>query len=87
MFGLPALADDVQRLARGDVSAGPVAQRHARAVVGRGACAHPDGASRFVTSGLALLAPEIELHRRHGNCGRPVRGQIGSPAAQRRAVR
>jgi len=87
MFGLPALADDVRRLARGDASAGPVAQRHARAVVGRGACAHPDGASRFVTSGLALLGPEIEVHRRHGNCGRPVRGQIGAPTPQRRAAR
>ena len=80
-FGLPALAADVVRLARGDASAGPVAQRHARAVVGRGACAHPDGASRFVTSGLASLGAEIETHRRHGHCGRPVLGQIGAPVA------
>ncbi|MDP9094080.1 MAG: oxidoreductase, partial [Actinomycetota bacterium] len=42
MFGLPALARDVEALRRGDRSAIEIALRHAHAVDGRGACAHPD---------------------------------------------
>jgi NADH:ubiquinone oxidoreductase subunit F (NADH-binding) len=71
-FGLPALAQDV---ARGDIAA---ALRHAAAVEGRGACHHPDGAVRFVTSALHLLRDEVERHRMSG-CGRPVRGQLPVP--------
>ena len=71
-FGLPALAHDV---ARGDLAA---ALRHAAAVDRRGACRHPDGAARFVTSALHLLRDEIERHRM-GGCGRPVRGQLVVP--------
>jgi len=71
-FGLPALAHDV---ARGDLAA---ALRHAAAVDRRGACRHPDGAARFVTSALHLLRDEIERHRM-GDCGRPVRGQLVVP--------
>jgi NADH:ubiquinone oxidoreductase subunit F (NADH-binding) len=72
-YGLPALAHD---LARGDI---PAALRHATAVDGRGACHHPDGAVRFITSALHLLRDEIERHR-IGGCGRPVRGQLPVPA-------
>lgn len=76
-FGLPALAHDVAALYAGDASA-PV-RRHAHAVTGRGACRHPDGAARFVTSALAVLGDEIDRHR-FGGCGRPVLGQLGVPA-------
>ena len=72
-FGLPALAHD---LARGDIQA---ALRHAAVVDGRGACHHPDGAVRFITSALHVLRDEIERHRM-GGCGRPVRGQLAVPA-------
>jgi NADH:ubiquinone oxidoreductase subunit F (NADH-binding) len=37
-------------------------------VVGRGACAHPDGAARFVTSSLGLFGAEFDDHARHGLC-------------------
>jgi NADH:ubiquinone oxidoreductase subunit F (NADH-binding) len=74
-FGLPALATDIAALEHGNPAALPAAERHADLVVGRGACAHPDGASRFVRSGLAVLRDEIALHRR-GGCGRPVLGQL-----------
>ena len=84
-FGLPALAADVAALAAGGPgvdrgaakrSAGR-AQRgrvsatfaHARTVTGRGACAHPDGSSRFVTSALHVLRDETERHVA-GGCGR-----------------
>jgi NADH:ubiquinone oxidoreductase subunit F (NADH-binding) len=74
-FGLPALAGDVAALTAGR-PATAVALHHARLVQGRGACAHPDGASRFVTSGLHLLHDEVERHASAGGCGRPVRGQL-----------
>jgi NADH:ubiquinone oxidoreductase subunit F (NADH-binding) len=75
MFGLPALAQDVSALRRGQPSAVEVALRHARSVDGRGACAHPDGTARFVTSALHLLQDETHLHL-HGGCGRPTRGHL-----------
>jgi NADH:ubiquinone oxidoreductase subunit F (NADH-binding) len=73
-FGLPALAADVRALTRGDTRGLSSAFVHARAVEGRGACAHPDGAVRFAVSGLHLLRDETEQHLAHGTCGRPVRG-------------
>lgn len=75
LFGLPALAADVQALHRGHPAAVANAFGHARAVDGRGACKHPDGAARFVTSALHLLQDETDAHR-HGGCGRPVLGRL-----------
>jgi len=34
----------------------------------RGACSHPDGAVRFVTSALSVFAHEFSDHARHGQC-------------------
>lgn len=75
-FGLPALAADVQALVAGHPAAAGNAFGHARAVDGRGACAHPDGAARFVTSGLRLLQEELFDHAHRGGCGRPVAGRL-----------
>jgi NADH:ubiquinone oxidoreductase subunit F (NADH-binding) len=74
-FGLPALAADVGAIAAGAPAVG-AAFDHARVVTGRGACAHPDGASRFVVSGLHLLHDETDRHRQYGGCGRPVLGRL-----------
>ena len=80
-FGLPALAADVAALAAGRDTGPAAAFGHARVVTGRGACAHPDGAARFVTSGLHLLHDENDQHARYGTCGRPVLGRlpVGGP--------
>jgi NADH:ubiquinone oxidoreductase subunit F (NADH-binding) len=75
LFGLPALARDVDALRHGHPSAAEVAFRHARLVDGRGACAHPDGAARFVTSALHVLREETERHL-DGGCGRPTLGRL-----------
>ena len=75
MFGLPAIVNDLSALSRGADSV-PALQRHAAQVTGRGACAHPDGAARFITSGIAAIAGELQAHRRRGSCGRPVLGQL-----------
>jgi hypothetical protein len=45
-------------------------------VTGRGACAHPDGAARFVLSGLATLAGEVRAHAAGNGCGRQDRGLL-----------
>ncbi|SHH19640.1 NADH:ubiquinone oxidoreductase, NADH-binding subunit (chain F) [Jatrophihabitans endophyticus] len=81
-FGLPALAADVRALAAGSAAAVSDALGHARAVDGRGACAHPDGAARFVVSAVHLLHEETDRHREHGGCGRPVLGQLPLAAAR-----
>jgi NADH:ubiquinone oxidoreductase subunit F (NADH-binding) len=79
-FGLPAMASAaVAALAGGPAERGDhadLAARYGALAAGRGACAHPDGAARFVTSGLGLLGAELDQHRRHGGCGRPVLGQL-----------
>ncbi len=68
--GLPRIAAALTELARPH---GPGRQtredagRWAGLVTGRGACAHPDGTARFVTSALAVFAPELARHRR-GQC-------------------
>jgi NADH:ubiquinone oxidoreductase subunit F (NADH-binding) len=59
-----------------------VAERHARMVTGRGACAHPDGAARFVLSGLATLADEVRTHQSNGSCGRADQAHLPMTRAQ-----
>lgn len=65
--GLPVLADEARALA-----AGADTRRRMREltglVTGRGACAHPDGTSRLVTSLLTRLADRVEAHLDHA-CG------------------
>ena len=73
--GLPALADEVRGLAEGADT-----RRRLRELTGlvrgRGACAHPDGTARLVTSLLTGLDDHVESHLAQG-CGcratRPVR--------------
>jgi NADH:ubiquinone oxidoreductase subunit F (NADH-binding) len=64
LFGLAAMADalellDIDRL-----------RRLAPQVAGRGACAHPTGATRFVASAVRVFAGEIDRHRA-GRCSGP----------------
>ena len=76
-FGLPALATELARLAAGPGDPANVA-RLAAVVTGRGACAHPDGAARFVRSGLAALVGELQVHRAYGTCRRSDLGQLAT---------
>jgi NADH:ubiquinone oxidoreductase subunit F (NADH-binding) len=68
--GLNAIAGALADVSEG--VGGPSALRDIRhwagLVVGRGACAHPDGAARFVTSALNVFAGEFEDHALHGPC-------------------
>lgn len=69
-FGLPAIADDVARLAAGradDALAGRLTRRLGQ-VTGRGACAHPTGAVRLAGSMLRVFADDVRAHHRGHPC-------------------
>jgi NADH:ubiquinone oxidoreductase subunit F (NADH-binding) len=71
-FGLPAIATAFERLASGGADAPNALERLARLVpqvAGRGACAHPTGATRLVASALRVFAQEIDRHRAGSCCG------------------
>ena len=70
VFGLDAIADTFEQLAIGN--ADTRAQRRLAALAslaeGRGACSHPDGVARMVSSALEVFAEELDDHARHGPC-------------------
>jgi NADH:ubiquinone oxidoreductase subunit F (NADH-binding) len=68
LFGLDAVAGEVERLAAGGTSSLARLRRWLGQVDGRGACSHPDGAVRLIRSALALFADELEQHAQ-GWCG------------------
>jgi NADH:ubiquinone oxidoreductase subunit F (NADH-binding) len=69
-FGLPAIADDLARLAAGQADEGllPRLERRLRHVNGRGACRHPDGAVALVQSALSVFGADVALHSRGATC-------------------
>ncbi|MEP6954572.1 MAG: NADH-ubiquinone oxidoreductase-F iron-sulfur binding region domain-containing protein [Solirubrobacteraceae bacterium] len=70
VHGLAAIAAEVAavRAGRADRHALDRLRGWSGQIAGRGACHHPDGSSRFLTTALALFEPELELHRRFGAC-------------------
>jgi NADH:ubiquinone oxidoreductase subunit F (NADH-binding) len=70
VHGLPAIADELARLARGQGDDDNLARLHRRLreVNGRGACRHPDGAVALVRSALAIFATDIAAHERGEPC-------------------
>lgn len=62
LFGLSAVAGEIQRLADGRTSALSNLRRWLGQVDGRGACHHPDGAVRLVRSALNVFGDELERH-------------------------
>jgi len=70
LFGLPALAGSVRRLAD---SSAPRGERRRlvedlRAVAGRGACHHPDGSVRLIGSMLSVFGEHVDHHARGRRC-------------------
>ena len=68
--GLAAVADELVRVCAGSAGRRALAEilRWCQLAAGRGACAHPDGAASFVTSGLRVFSAEFSDHARHGPC-------------------
>jgi NADH:ubiquinone oxidoreductase subunit F (NADH-binding)/ferredoxin len=77
-LGLPAIARSLQALAAGTatVEAMSGVLQGTQVVKGRGACHHPDGSSRFVTTALETFSEDVAVHMAKGTCGRPVRGVL-----------
>jgi NADH:ubiquinone oxidoreductase subunit F (NADH-binding) len=73
VFGLPAIAGDLEQLWAGRADRGSLERiLHRSATVdGRGACRHPDGVVRLVRSALAVFADDARAHAE----GRPCDGQ------------
>ena len=69
LFGLDAIAGEVQRLAEGRTSDLAMLQRWLGQVNGRGACSHPDGAVRLISSALTVFAAELDRHAQGWCCG------------------
>jgi NADH:ubiquinone oxidoreductase subunit F (NADH-binding) len=70
VYGLPAIADDLTRLAEGrsDPALMPRLLRRLDQVEGRGACRHPDGVVGLVRSGLRVFAAELATHAQGRPC-------------------
>jgi NADH:ubiquinone oxidoreductase subunit F (NADH-binding) len=87
LHGLRAIADAFDRVARG---AGDAAEhtrllRWGADVTGRGACRHPDGAARFLATGLDVFASEIDRHQA-GRCDAVRAPSMPLPSTRRRAA-
>jgi NADH:ubiquinone oxidoreductase subunit F (NADH-binding) len=70
VFGLDAIARELERGAAGGRCDLPRVRRWLRDVTGRGACRHPDGTALMIASALRVFRAEIGLHAR-GWCSAP----------------
>ena len=70
VYGLPAIADDIARLARGDADPALMSRltRRLDQVDRRGACRHPDGAVQLVRSALNVFAADVNAHLHGAPC-------------------
>ena len=86
--GLDAIAATMHQLATGTAShnAWSDLERWSRDMRRRGACQHPDGAIRFITSALRTFEPELRDHARRGPCDRCA-GPPVLPSPVRAALR
>ena len=82
VFGLPAIASEVERLGDGRGIDTGLLCRWLGQVDGRGGCAHPGGAVRLVRSALRAFGPELSLHAA-GRCRGPT-GMLPLPPCGRR---
>jgi NADH:ubiquinone oxidoreductase subunit F (NADH-binding) len=70
VYGLAALAELLGRIARGRTESGDAARlaRWTEMVRGRGACRHPDGVARMISTAARVFATELAEHARRGPC-------------------
>jgi NADH:ubiquinone oxidoreductase subunit F (NADH-binding) len=75
VYGLPAVAGDLTRLARGEADPGLLVRldRRLSAVDGRGACRHPDGAVQLARSALQVFAADVAAHAAGAPCRHWIR--------------
>ncbi|MGZ4518522.1 MAG: NADH-ubiquinone oxidoreductase-F iron-sulfur binding region domain-containing protein [Mycobacteriaceae bacterium] len=88
MFGLPAIADDLEHLVRGDPSGDATHRRLRRrlgVITGRGACGHPDGAVRLATSALRTFGTDLREHTAGRPCPKAGHARLPLPALEHRS--
>jgi NADH:ubiquinone oxidoreductase subunit F (NADH-binding) len=87
-YGLRAIADSVGALASGvaDPQEARRIERWCVDVKGRGACHHPDGATRFVLSTLKVFSPEISDHRQRHCRAEPAGFPVGGATVRQAAT-
>ena len=68
LFGLDAIAGELERLAEGRTSDLSTLRRWLGQVDGRGACRHPDGVVRLIRSALDVFEPELRQHAQGWCC-------------------
>jgi NADH:ubiquinone oxidoreductase subunit F (NADH-binding) len=75
--GLPAMAGALESLAFGGDPRQPDYLRKLEPfVTGRGACRHPDGATRLILSALTVFAQDVHAHAGRGPCDGARRAPI-----------
>jgi len=80
-MGLPEVVRTLNDLVDGNGTIGAV-RRAAGLGRGRGACSHPDGTARFVLTAMDVFARDIQTHRDHGTCGRPLLELLPLPSSR-----
>ena len=82
LFGLPALAQSLRLLAHGNAPRGEQSRLldDLQAVAGRGACHHPDGATRLIASALAVFEHDFREHAHGRACAGSRRPTMPVPA-------
>ena len=78
VFGLPAVADDLEAIAagQGDGRVERRLQERLNVIAGRGACAHPDGVIRMVRSALQVFSQDLGHHTGGRRCGGASRATL-----------
>ncbi len=84
VFGLSAVAVELDALALSGQGDPALVRRWTQQLDGRGACAHPDGAARFVRSALEVFADEVENHRKGWCSGSSEEPVLALPGKRRR---
>ncbi|CAB4954565.1 unannotated protein [freshwater metagenome] len=74
VFGLASVSELADDLSAGRLSAAGRRRltKFMAEISGRGACRHPDGALRMLTSALEVFAPDVAHHRRGRTCDAPA---------------
>jgi NADH:ubiquinone oxidoreductase subunit F (NADH-binding) len=85
VHGLRAIANALAHVVAGNADERQRLTRWVTEIRGRGACRHPDGATRFVASALEVFAHDVEQHLRYGRCA--VTDQNVLPTPQRQSSR
>jgi NADH:ubiquinone oxidoreductase subunit F (NADH-binding) len=79
VHGLRAIANALTQMVAGDADERRRLARWIAEIPGRGACRHPDGATRFIASALEAFAHEVDQHLRYGRCAVTDRNVLPTP--------